>query len=73
MLTSSGTGRPQLNAPKGQITRGNSYSNKQTTIAPQYNITIKGGVDSKQTANEVRKVVREENERFWGQMAVKFG
>jgi hypothetical protein len=88
MLTSAGADRPQLNMPdavkhivtnkpqlsksQGKIARSNSYSNKQTTFAPQYNITIKGGGDSKQTANEVRKVVREENERLWGRMAAKF-
>jgi hypothetical protein len=72
MLSSTGTGKPQLNVPQGQITKGNNYSNKQTTFAPQYNITIQGGGDSKQTANEVRKVVREENERFWEQMGIRY-
>jgi hypothetical protein len=42
-----------------------------TTFAPQYNIVVEGGGNSDETAEKVRKVVKEENEKFWQQMVLK--
>ena len=67
ILTNSGD-KPKINFNDGG---GRGNGGPGATYAPQYQIIIQGGEDSKETAEKVRAVVKEENERFWRQMAMK--
>ena len=74
MLTKSGNGKPQLNVPQGQITRSkNNYSSNQISYAPQFKITVEGGGDASEIEKRMRKISREEQDRFWEQAALRFG
>ncbi len=54
--------RPQTNISKRQ----NAYN--QLTHSPQYYIEINGADDPEETERRVRKVVKDENDRFWRHM-----